>query len=352
MMKFRDKVRLSRQPVVMYEIIPPREESLEELRVYSEKLSSLLSRTHVDAINIPEVRSETTRGVRPVKSLPKTEPRVFGAVIQRVIAIDTIVNRCVVYTNRRNQQHWLLKTYQGYGIENLVIVGGESSRLRYPGPSVTELADIITKYLNRGFRKERGEPLPLPDQTDYFCGGVTIPSRRKPDPEWDEPNRLIEKSRHGIEFFTSQVLYEAESTKRLLRDYYDRCLEEGARPKRIFLSFAPASSRKDAEFLKWLGVEIPPDVERFLLAAKAGAEEIAERSLEVSRSVLKEILTYIAREEIKVPLGLNVEHIMNHNFESSIAMMQELSKLYLNTCLQEVLLHDHRSAVVPKRHLS
>ena len=31
-MRFRDRVRLSRQPVVMYEILPPRRESLRESR--------------------------------------------------------------------------------------------------------------------------------------------------------------------------------------------------------------------------------------------------------------------------------------------------------------------------------
>lgn len=348
-MRFRDKVRFSRQPVVIYEIIPPSKESAEELNVYADKLSSLLSRTHVDAINIPEIRDETTRGARPVKALPKTEPRVLGTAIQQAIGIEAIANRCVVYTNRANQQDWLLKTFREYRIENLVLVGGESSKSKYPGPSVTEAADIITKYLNRGFKKEEGgEPTPLPDRTDYFCGGITIPSRRKPDPPWDEPQRLIEKSKRGIEFFTSQVLYEAESTKSLLKDYSKRCVEEGIEPKRIFLSFAPTSNQKDIAFLKWLGVEIPPDVEDYLLE---DSQKIAERSLEVSRHVLKEILDFTDREGIEVPLGLNVEHIMNHNFEISIAMIQELSKLYRSFCIQEALLHD-RSAVVPKRHLS
>lgn len=348
-MRFRDKVRFVRQPVVIYEIIPPSQESAEDLHVYSDKLSSLLSRTHVDAINIPEIRDETTRGARPVKAIPKTEPRAFGAVIQQTIGIEAIVNRCVVYTNRANQQDWLLKTFKDYRIENLVLVGGESSKLRYPGPSVTETADIITKYLNRGFKKEEGgEPTPLPDRTDYFCGGITIPSRRKADPSWDEPNRLIEKGKRGIEFFTSQVIYEAESTKKLLKDYYKRCLEEGVEPRRIVLSFAPTSNRKDIAFLKWLGVEIPPDVESYLLE---DTQKIAERSLEISRHVLKEILDFTDREGIEVPLGLNVEHIMNHNFEISIEMIQDLSKLYRSFCIQEALLHD-RSAVVPKRNLS
>ncbi len=339
-MRFRDKARAGKQPVVIYSIIPPRGESAKQLRVTTDRLSSLLSRTHVDAINVPEVRDETTRGARPVKALPKTEPRTFGSAIQRSLGIEAIVNRCVVYADRADQQDWLLSTFRDYHIDNLIVVGGESSRTSYPGPSVTQAGDIITKYLNRGFRKEEdGEPKPLQKGTDHFCGGIMIPTRRKADPLQDEPVRLLEKSKHGIEFFTSQVIYEAESTKRLLRDYGEHCREAQERPRRIVLSFAPASSRRDIEFLKWLGVEIPPNVEFYLMEDDL-ASRIAERSLEVSREVLKEILDFTHHERIPVPLGLNIEHITSRNFGVSIEMIQDLSKLYRSFCLEEIFFED------------
>ena len=36
------------------------------LNAYAETISSLLSQTHIDAINIPEVHDEVGRGERPV----------------------------------------------------------------------------------------------------------------------------------------------------------------------------------------------------------------------------------------------------------------------------------------------
>ena len=60
-MRFRDKVRRPKRPVVVYEILPPREKD-GTLDSYAEKISSLLSQTHIDAINIPEVHDENERG--------------------------------------------------------------------------------------------------------------------------------------------------------------------------------------------------------------------------------------------------------------------------------------------------
>jgi len=97
------------------------------------------------------------------------------------------------------------------------------------------------------------------------------------------------------------VLYEAESIKSLLRDYYKLCKSLNEKPKRILLSFAPASTKKDIPFLKWLGVEFPPEIEDYLLRKET---DIHERSIEVSADVLRDILEYIDTNGIMVPLGL------------------------------------------------
>ena len=59
-MRIRDKIKKPRRPVVVYEILPPREED-GTLNSYAEIISSLLSQTHIDAINIPEVHDEIGR---------------------------------------------------------------------------------------------------------------------------------------------------------------------------------------------------------------------------------------------------------------------------------------------------
>ena len=85
------------------------------------------------------------------------------------------------------------------------------------------------------------------------------------------------------------------------------------------------SSQKNIEFLKWLGVEIPDNTERYLQGRPGSMKE---RSLDVAIEVLNEILTNIEENDLRVPVGLNVEHIMSYNFQSSIEMLQELARIY------------------------
>ncbi|MCH2650348.1 MAG: hypothetical protein MKZ99_02995, partial [Candidatus Marinimicrobia bacterium] len=95
--------------------------------------------------------------------------------------------------------------------------------------------------------------------------------------------------------------------------------------------FAPVSSQKNIEFLKWLGVEIPDDTERYL---KGRSGSMTERSLDVAVEVLNEILDHITVNHLKVPVGLNVEHIMSYNFQSSVEMLQELARIYREFCIK------------------
>ena len=310
-MRIRDKVKKPQRPVVAYEILPPREKD-GTLNSYAETISSLLSQTHIDAINIPEVHDEIGRGDRPVSNQKRGEPREFGMLLQDIVGIEAIINRVVVHEPYGEQMRWIEETNTTYEIENMIIVGGESSKVDYPGPTVNEMLQTIAK----GYNSNGG---------DIFCGGIAIPSRK------DESKNLIRKSEHGSEFFTTQVLYNAENIIKMINNYQSRCNELDTFPRRILLSFAPVSSQKNIEFLKWLGVEIPDDTERYL---KGRPGSMTERSLDVAVEVLNEILDFITVNNLKVPVGLNVEHIMSYNFQSSVEMLQELARIYREFCIK------------------
>ena len=313
-MRFRDKVRKPKRPVVAYEILPPREKD-GTLNSYAEIISSLLSQTHIDAINIPEVHEENARGLRPVKNLERAEAREFGRLLQDNVGIEAIVNRVTVHNDLDYQKDWIKETFYDYDIENLILVGGESSDIKYPGPSVNETSAYITRDLNAG-------------RFDFFCGGITIPSRKI------ESVRLLNKGSNGIEFFTTQVLYDGKKIKKMLKYYDDVCKENNVLPRRILLSFAPVSSKKNIDFLKWLGVEIPSQTEKRLTNKKTN---MSDESLEIASEILKGILNNNEKLGITVPIGLNVEHIMSYNFQSSINMLQELSKIYREFCIKTSL---------------
>ena len=313
-MRFRDKVRKAKRPVVVYEILPPREKD-GTLDSYAEKISSLLSQTHIDAINIPEVHDENERGERPIQNLERAEAREFGRLLQDHVGIEAIVNRVTVHDNFEAQKSWIKETFYDYDIENLILVGGESSKIQYEGLSVNSASEYITRDLNSG-------------RFDFFCGGITIPSRSI------ESEKLLRKGSNGIEFFTTQVLYDSEKIKKMLKYYDGICKKNHILPRRILLSFAPVSSKKNIDFLKWLGVEIPLQTEERL--SNQDLKMTAE-SLKIATEILIDILQNNEREQISVPVGLNVEHIMSYNFQYSINMLQELSKIYREFCIKTSL---------------
>ena len=307
-MRLKDKIKRPRRPVVAYEILPPREKD-GTLNSYASNISSLLSQTHIDAINIPEVRDEVARGERPIKNQIRAEPREFGKLLQDIVGIEAIVNRVVVHQNIEQEMKWIEETNSKYEIENIITVGGESREIRYPGPTVNQALQAISQN----------------DSLNLLCGGISIPSRDR------ESKRLIEKSENGSEFFTTQVLYDASNIIKMITHYQKRCDEKNTFPRRVLLSFAPVSSEKNIKFLKWLGVEIPRETERLLIENCA---IMSEKSMEITVSVLNEILSHLDKNKIKVPIGLNVEHIMSYNFQASIEMLQELSRIYREFCIK------------------
>ena len=313
-MRLRDKISKPKRPVVVYEILPPRiiDGTIES---YAERISTLLSRTHIDAINIPEVRAEETRGERPIDESHRAEPRDFGRLVQDSVGVEAIVNRVTVHDNHRDQREWFRQTSEDFGIDNIVLVGGESSKINYLGPGVSDAATMISE-INRDYGK------------DIFCGGIVLPSRKV------ESKRMDKKSESGIEFFTTQVLYDSDDICKLIWHYDKTCREKGSNPKRILLSFAPISTKRNLDFLKWLGVEIPEETEEILTQDE---ELLKERSMEMCMSVLEDILLFITKNRIPVPIGLNVEHIMSYNFDNSVELLQMMSKRYRSFCMETSL---------------
>ena len=310
-MRLRDKITMAKRPVVLYEILPPRiiDGTLES---YAERISSLLSQTHIDGINIPEVHSEETRGKRPVEESKRAEPREFGKIIQDSVGVEAIINRVTVHGSEESQKDWLVETHENFGIENVILVGGESREIEYSGPSVIRLSEIVSSWNEN-------------DETEIFLGGISLPSRSV------ESERMQKKTENGINFFTTQVLYDSEDICKMLNYYDELCEQKMEAPKRILLSFASISTIKNLKFLKWLGVDIPEKTEGAIIKDES---MIKSKSIDVSMEVLEDVLRHVSKNRIKVPIGLNIEHIMSYNFQPSVELLQKMSKRYRKFCME------------------
>ncbi len=290
-------------PVVFFELVPPVAGKPENVESVLAELRGIKSQ--VDAVNIPEVRDESRGSERTYQFKPRLEPRVLGARIQRELDVETVVNRGVVY--EAGAGNWAAETWREYGIRNFVLVGGESRRVRYPGPSVIEAACEI---------RATGLSVAL--------GGITLPSRAQ------EAERIRRKADAGLSFFTSQILFDSNDIVWLIQRL-------NGLEARIFLSFAPVSTHRDIDFLRWLGADVPADLDRFLLhggkddqagEASDAHETAFERSLKLARRILMDVFDNLPPDP--PPIGLNIEHINRRNVPGALKMLEQLGSLYSN----------------------
>ena len=69
--------------------------------------------------------------------------------MQDIVGIEAIINRVVVHDDYDTQMRWLNETNKDFEIENMIIVGGESSKVNYPGPTVNEALNAISNIYNQ-----------------------------------------------------------------------------------------------------------------------------------------------------------------------------------------------------------
>ncbi len=237
----------------------------------------------IDALDIPELVDENHEG-RPLYRT--SDPRVFGRALAERTGREVVVNKVVAHLESASAiERWANETV-AMGIRHVVLVGGTSRYIPYPGPGVVEANRVCRPILQRA---------------GGLVGNITIPQRE------GEPHRMLSKVRAGAAFFTTQIVFDAESTFQMIRQYDLLCRQASLTPVPVLLSFAPLADELDAEFIRWLGVDIPEDAERAILEGDdAGAVRRAvDRALHVWGSVERRS----REEELGVPLGVNVEQV-------------------------------------------
>jgi 5,10-methylenetetrahydrofolate reductase len=309
-MTLKDKILDPNAAVRLFEVVPPPADKPQSTDKVMAELTKV--RHLADAVNLPEIHDESRGGAeRTAKFVPRLEPRRLGARIRRELGMEVVINRCVVYDP--NQTAWFEETQREYGIDNVVLVGGESSGITYPGPSVTQAAAQLRAA---GLRTS--------------LGGITIPSRLH------EADRIRKKHATGLDFFTTQILFDSNDIVWLIQQL-------NGVESRIFLSFAPVSHPRDLEFLRWLGADIPADLDSFLLHGHAPPPGTAtaevqsspshrpgtsclRRSLDLAQRILMDVFDNLPPDP--PPIGLNIEHINQRNFAPALEMLELLGSLY------------------------
>jgi len=299
-MDLKTKILNPHIPVSFFEMVPPvagKPEALDSAVAEIARIQHL-----ADAINLPEIHDESRGAERTFKFVERIEPRVLGRNIRQQFNLDVVLNRCVVY--QPDQLRWFQETQDQFGIRNFILVGGESSRIEYPGPSVVQTS-----------REVRAAGLQV------ALGGISIPSRAH------EPDRIRRKVAEGLCFFTTQVLFDSNDIVWLVQRL-------NGLEARIFLSFAPVSHHRDIDFLRWLGADVPADLDRFLINGTPeekpahDSEDAFERCLNLAQRILMDVFDNLPPDP--PPLGINIEHINRRNLSSAVRMLEKLGTFYSN----------------------
>ena len=249
----------------------------------------------LDAIDVPELIDENHDG-RPYYRSGDT--RTFAQRLGSALGCEVSVNKVVAHLASADAvREWAAETV-GRGIRHLVLVGGSSRYIPYPGPSVLEANRIAQ---------------PVVAAAGGWLGNIAIPQRT------GEAHRMLAKTRSGSRFFTTQILFDSESALRMLREYDALCRQAGLAPAAVVLSVAPLADEGDAEFVRWLGADIPESAERAILNTEEATA--GQRSIERALSVYREVRAEAVRTGLSVPIGVNVEQISQRHLASAVEML-------------------------------
>ena len=294
------RASLASTPLVL-EIVPPSRRATEKA------VSTLVDRVrdavgslgHLDGLNLPQVLDENHQGQPFLRNM---DPRDFVQRLGTDLGVDPIVNNVVAHMpSAAAFRRWVEESLDLSGLRSFVLVGGTNSRIRYPGPTVLEANQVLRSVADV--------------HQEVALGNITIPDRE------NEVERLIEKTRAGCDFFTTQVLFAAEPMATVLRAYGKRCAAQGLKPATVLLSFAPVSDFQDLEFLAWLGASVTQRTEETLAASEE--KSLGRSSLELARTLWSHLLAAALQSRPAVPLGVNIEEVSLHNFDLAVQMARE-----------------------------
>ena len=306
-MKLKSKLLDGNRGLYLYSTKPPQQgTSPEKISALAEKLSAKLSNLILDAINVYDVQDEAgrTQMSRPFPFLPIVDSREYAKILKNLTDTEIINYKCVVNHPKEDFQIWLDECWEKFELEYLALVGGSTSNQSYSGLTLSQASRMTAQH-----------------KYDFTFGGVTIAERHAS--KGNEDLKLLQKAELGMKFFTSQVVYNPNATVQLLQDYFEKCLELNLSPARIIITFAPCGYLKTLHLLRWLGVNVPPEVEREIFSAQSPLN----KSIEICCAAWRMILDSI--EPSNIPLGINVESLSlkKDEIDASIDLFHELKAI-------------------------
>ncbi len=313
-----------------YAIAPPnRTTPLGRRREIAAAQSARISSLPIDALLIYDVQDEAARtdDARPFPFVPKVDPLAYAFDELALGTLPRVVYRAVAAQSEASLCRWLdeLRAREG----RAVLVGAPSRRAE--GSLTLSRALAVCR---------RRAP-------ELSIGGVVIPERHAAS--GDEEARVWTKMQAGCRFFVSQTVWSVRTTQRLLTALRVRADVEGVEPPPLLLTLSPCGSAQTLEFLRWLGVDVPPQLRRELL----DASDMLERSIELAAEGFAQLQRFAEQQGLVV--GCNVESLTARpaDVDASVELLERIHRSCgIGTARRVVAASDEAMAAAGGRELS
>ncbi len=258
------------------------------------QVCEIMQREEIYTLNLPEVLNESREGKRNFPYAKKIDNLRFADIIKKELPLLFPIPYKIIPMLPPSKFHNWIESVHRKGIRKVVLVGGESHQIQYPGYSVEDGTAYIKQYFD-----------------DIEIGGITIFTRPH------EAQRIIKKIKSGITFFCSQIIFETANLKQVISELQTLCTEEKLPLPKIYISLSPASELKDIDFIKWLGVEFPSAIYAYLTEPNV---DITTRCFSILERIIDELFDFIAHTNIH--LGFNVEHVRYTNLQLAAQLIK------------------------------
>lgn len=292
-----DVLRDRSRPVFLLGSTPPREgTTVQKAQEACAKFTARSAVLATDGFIVYDIQDERARteAERPFPFRKTMEPALYASMFPALSGKQCIVYKAVSGETPKQFDEWLDMSCDKYNHSAFVLVGAASSKPSTSSDDSSSATPAPLLSLTEASRRtlERG---------GCAFGSVCIPERHTS--KENEHTNMLRKSAQGSEWFITQGIFAVGPVISLIRAYGDKCRELQQLPKKIILTFAPCGREKTMTFIKWLGMDVPAEVESRILTAPVPVEE----SVAFLCECLTEILS--ATGGCGVPLGINVESL-------------------------------------------
>jgi 5,10-methylenetetrahydrofolate reductase len=303
-MLLKEKILNKKSGLLFYGLTPPKlNANSEKIHTIAKKQIERLKDLNLDGLILYDLQDESSRtdAPRPFPFLSTLDPDTYAKHYLSELAIPKIIYKSIGKQNKEDFTQWIRK--KNTTTDTCVFVGAPSKNQH------TKLT------LHEAYQIKKA------NNPDVLLGGVTIPERHLK--KGDEHLRVFQKIENGCQFFITQCVYNLESSKNFLADYYYWAQENQKELVPIIFTLTPCGSVKTLEFMNWLGIDIP----KWLKADLKHSKNILEESIKMCNKIAQELLDYA--EQKNIAIGFNIESvaIRKEEIEASINLVKNIRKM-------------------------